>query len=141
MSKNIFVRPAKADEAKLFLEWARANEAKSAFDPTVPAYKSTFTLCAFDEHGPVLFMPVQQPFMLESLAVRPGATEHEIALAVREIFQECVTQGFVKGIGEIYFACSDGDTGEFAENQTAFEPLPWKFYRLKLADLEKPNAS
>lgn len=140
MSKHIFVRPAKAVEAKLFLEWAKANQERSAFDPAVPAYTTTFTLCAFDENGPLLFMPVQQPLMLESLAMRPGATEKEIAAAIKEIFQECVTQAAIKGNGEIYFACTDEGTGEFAEGQTVFEPLPWKFYRLRLSDLEKrPN--
>lgn len=136
--KHVYVRPAVPEDAGTFLKWAVENKGNE-FDPEVVTYPDSFTLCAFDEKGPLVYMPVQQPMftepmVLESLAIRPEATKMEVAVALKELVQACVTIGFMKGTGEIYFLGSSEATNRFAEHQV-FEKLDWPVYRLRMSDL------
>jgi|SRR5581483_2493869 len=135
MKRHVFVRPAKPSDVEKFTEWS-LNTENNLFDPEVVKFPTTFTLCAFNEQGPILFMPVQQPLMMESLAINPEADVMDVAVALKEITQAVVTQAFLKGAGEIYFACKDEDTIKFAQHQ-AFEEVPYRFFRIKLKELEK----
>lgn len=137
--RDIFVRPAQPEDAQTFIQWAVANKGNE-FDPAIVTYPDSFTLCAFDVDGPVAFLPVQQPMvaepmMLESLAVRPEASAKEIASALRELIQACVTIGYMKGTGELYFLGSNEQTNRFAEHHKVFERLDWPVYRLRMSDL------
>ena len=132
--KHIFVRAIRPEEAQQFLDWSLENP-KNEFDPAVALYPSSPTWCAFDEDGPLAFQTIQRPFMLESLAMRPGATKRQAANAMREFTQNAVTQAYGNGVGEIYFLGSDADTESFATNQL-FEALPYKVYRARLSNLE-----
>lgn len=135
MSKRVYVRPIFPYESEQFLHWAFENT-KGNFDPETPAFPSSRTWCAYDEDGPLVYQTVQQPLMLESLASRPGAKKEQIALAMKELTQNCLTQAHIGGVGEVYYLGSDADTDEFATNHI-FEKLPYKVFRVKLADLLK----
>jgi hypothetical protein len=132
--KPVFVRSARKDESDRFKEWALANAEKNGLDLGVLTYPSTTVLCAFDETGPLAYLPVQQPAFMESLAPRPGLTDHDRAMVFKALTQTLVTQCASSGKGEIYFLASDKDTAEFAENHK-FEKVPYAVYRLKLKDL------
>ena len=134
MRKHLYVRPARAEESQQFAEWSLANT-KGEFDPAPATYPSTITWCVYDEYGPMAYMPIQCPLMLESLATRPGASKTEIALAIKELTQQAVTQAHIKGAGEIYFLGSDEGTDAMAANQI-FEKLPYSVFRLRIKDLE-----
>jgi hypothetical protein len=131
--KHVFVRPAEPKDVDNVLAWSRNNP---EWDPEVGRYKNTYTLCAFDESGPIMYMPVQQPQMLDAAAINPNASALQIANAFREITQAVVTEAFLKGAGEVYFLDTDPGTSKFAGNQL-FVELPWKAYRIKLNDLIK----
>lgn len=135
MRRHLFVRPAVAEDTEQFLEWSLANT-KSEFDPAVAAYPSTITWCVYDEYGPLAYMPMQCPLMMESLAARPGTSDIEKARAMKELTQQFVTQAHIRGAGEIYYLSSDADTDRFAANQI-FEELPYKIYRVRIKDLEQ----
>lgn len=135
MRSHIFVRPAKPEEAQTFFDWSVTND-KNGFDPEVATYPSTITWCAYDQKGPLAYMPMQVPLMMESLGTRPDATEYEIASALKEFTQEFVTQAHIRGAGEIYFLGTDANTDKLAKNQI-FEKLPYTVYRVRLRDLEK----
>lgn len=137
MPRRLWVRPARPDDALQFAEWSLANP-HNGFDPAVPAYPSSLTLCAYDEHGPLAYLPLQQPVFLESLALRPDATPAETALALRELTQAAVTHAHARGAGELYFLGTEDGTNRMAENQL-FERLPWPVYRLRLRDLDKTH--
>lgn len=132
--RHIYVRTARENEAQLFFEWAKENEERGKFDPDVARYPSSTTWCAYDKDGPLVFQTLQRPIMLESLAPRPGATKSQIALAMKELTQNAITQSHLAGIGEIYFLGSDKDTDSLATNQI-FEELPFKVYRVRIKDL------
>lgn len=136
--RHIFVRPARAAEAQRFLEWSVATP-NNLFDKDVASYPSTKTLCAYNKQGPVLYVPRQQVFFLESLAINPEASEIDIAAALKEITQNVVSEAHEKGVGEIYFLCRDEATLEFAKRQ-CFEELPWRLCRIRLKDLECESA-
>ena len=137
--KPIFVRPHRADDAETHWNWAVKNPV-NGFDPGVVGYPTSFVLCAYDETGPLAYMPVQQPLMMESLAPRPGLSKLQTAAVLKAITQAVVTQSYVKGAGEIYFLGTDPPTDEFATGRI-FEELPYKVYRVKIKTLEgKPNA-
>jgi hypothetical protein len=130
---RIYVRPAQSHEGQLVFDWGMEN-AKGNFDPEVARFKSSITWCAYDKSGPVCFQTIQRPLMLESLAPRPGATKEQLALAMKELTQNAITQSWVCDAGEIYFLSSDSETDKFASNHI-FEELPYKVFRCKLKDL------
>lgn len=133
MSKPIFVRSTRPEEAQMFFDWAKENT-HGEFDPEVARFKSSVTWCAYDKDGPLVFQTAQRPIMLESLAPRPGANKLQIASAMRELTQNAVTQASISGAGEIYFLGSSEETNEFAMNHI-FEEVKMKVFRLKLKDL------
>lgn len=131
--RHVYVRPAESHESQMFFDWAVEN-AKGEFDPQVALFKSSTTWCAYDKTGPLVFQTIQRPLMLESLAPRPGATKEQVAVAMKELTQNAITQASIVGAGEIYYLGSDEDTDEFATNQI-FERLPYSIFRVKIKDL------
>lgn len=129
----------------MFHEWSVGVK---DFDSNAVLYPNSFTLCAFDEEGPLAFLPVQipqvfgpdkklsEPFMLETLIFRPTATQIEQTRAMWELIQSCITLGYMRGTGEIYFMGNIPSTNQFAERRL-FEKLDWPVYRLRLSDLTK----
>lgn len=156
MRSHIYCRVANPEEAPVFFEWAMANQQNSDFDPMVATYENTITLCAFDEDGPLAFLPLQQPLLidaeskprpvaetpmfLEGMAFRPGISKLDVSRVMKELIQCAVTLGFLKGTGEIYFLGTDQGTDHLAANQI-FERLPHTVYRLRLSDLEKKTCA
>ena len=133
MRNHIYVRPAKPDDAKALLDWSLENP-NNNFDPEIPRIPSTFVLCAYDKDGPLAYQPIQQVFMMESFAPRPGNTDVRNSEALKTVFQATVTQAHIKGVGEIYYLSSDPETDKLAANH-AFEELPYKVFRAKIANL------
>lgn len=134
-SKNpVFIRPVEQSEGQMYFDWANENPVNE-FDPEVAKFRSSFTWCAYDKNGPLAYQTVQQPLMLESLALRPGATKLQAAIALRELTQNAITQAHLKGVGEIYYLGSDKDTDTFSTNNV-FEELPYRIFRVKVKDLE-----
>lgn len=138
MRRWIFIRPAKPEDAEQFLEWSLATKGNE-FDPAAAKHASTITLCAYDQTGPLAYLPLQQPimqpFFLESLAARPGLTKAETAAVLKEFMQAAVTLAEIKGVGEIYFLGTEEGTDAMAANQM-FEKLPYTVYRVRVKDLE-----
>jgi len=132
---HLFVRPAQAEDSEQFLEWSR-NTPNNGFDPEVARYPSTITWCVYDRFGPLAYMPMQCPLVMDSLASRPGASKSEIAAALKELTQQFVTQAHIRGAGEILFLGTEEGTDRMATNQL-FEELPYKVYRLRVKDLQQ----
>lgn len=117
----------------MYFDWMQENPSNE-FDPQVALFPTSSTWCAFDKDGPLAFQTIQHPFMLESLAMRPGATKLQTAAAMKELTQNAVTQAAGIGVGEIYYLGSDASTDKFATTYI-FEELPFKIFRVKLRDL------
>ena len=133
--RNINVRDVVPDDAQKFIEYEMGT-AGNLFDPKSELYKSAFTLCAENEQGPVVFMPVQVTFTLESLGIAPDADKRDVALSLRKIINEVVARA--KGtnvVQELYCVCSDESTKTFMKHHQ-FEELPYTLYRLKVKDYQ-----
>lgn len=129
------MRPAKPADAAQVIKWSMETQGNE-YDPAVITFPTTFTLCAFDKDGPVAYLPVQQPLMMDSLALRPDCDMTTAANAIVQLVQAAILQCSLKGSGELYFLGTNELTNAMAEKH-GFEKIPWSVYRLKLADLEK----
>jgi hypothetical protein len=138
MRKHLFIRPARQEDMALFVKWTMDGLERNGADPDVVGYPTTFVLCAYDSKGPLVYMPVQQPLFLDSLAIRPEADATDVACAIKDLFKAAVMQAHLKGSGEIYFISDEESIQQFAKNQV-FEKLPVNIYRVKLSDLEKES--
>jgi len=136
---RVYVRPIRPDEADQYFSWGIENADKNEFDPAVALFPSSTTWCAYDGTGPIAYQTLQQPIMLESLAPRPGLSPVQVASSLKELTKNAITFASTKGAGEVYFLGSDEDTETFATNKI-FEQLPFKIFRVKLADLEGKDA-
>lgn len=134
--KPIFVRPAMAKDSQDFLDWSLAAK-DSGFDPDVPNYPTSVTFAAYNEDGPIAYLPMQAPIVLESLAAKPDATPLEIASALRDFVKTAILQCHIRGIGEIMFIGTSPETNLFAENSKIFTKVEYPVYRLKISKLEK----
>lgn len=135
MSLPIFVRPARSSEAGLFIEWAKNQPEWDAF---IGLHPGTFTICAYNKEKIVAFLPIQQPYMYETFAPNPEATDLELASAMKEFTQFLVSQAHLKNVAEMYFLGSNDDTDSFATNHL-FEKVPMSVYRVRVSDLEPHN--
>lgn len=138
MAQQAFVRPARKGEGETFLEWSKLVP---GFDWEIAYQPGTFTLASFNKSKIISYTPVQQPFVIETVAHNPAATDLEVAQGMGEVVKFLVAQCYIKGVAEIYFLASDKDTAEFAANKI-FEELPYKVFRVKVSDLEpRPQES
>lgn len=128
----VFSRLARNNEGTQFLEWAKDQP---GFDASVPYQPGTFTLAAFNKQKVICYIPIQRPFVLETVSINPGASDLEIAAAMRTIVQHLVGTSQLEKASEIMFLATDDGTAELAEN-TIFEKLPFTVYRVKIRDLE-----
>jgi len=131
------VRPGDRIEDRARLrEWIAATLGENLFDPDVLEHNSTFTLCAFDESGPLVYVPVQAPLIMESLAIRPGLDDARRALALAELTRATILRAYDADAGEVYIHGHDDRTVKFAEKHR-FEKVPWPLYRMHLKTLEQ----
>lgn len=133
--RHIFVRQARPSEAEMFKKWSEETK-NNLCDPAVPLYPSTTTRCAFDNNGPIVFVPFQRPIMLDALAINPESDSLSVALALKELTQDAVSTAYDEGRGEVYFLCHDDSTIQFATKH-AYEEVKVKLFRIKLNALQK----
>jgi len=86
-------------------------------------HESSFLLMAFNTSGPLAYMPVQQPLMLENLIFRPGLTVGETAQAISRLAEHAIEEAYTRDAGEAYFLCREKSTLKFAERHL-FRELP-----------------
>ena len=135
--KHIFVRPIRPGDSAQFVEWSR-NTKNNLFDADVPLYPTSVVRCAFDSSGPVVYAPLQFPVFIEALAINPNSSEMQIASGLKALTQDAVSQAYIRGSGEVYFVCKDESTIKLAVHH-GYKEMPYKVYRIKLNDLEKPD--
>lgn len=105
---------------KAWLEFTPDGE---LFDFDVFEHESTFVLEAFSKSGPIAYLPVQQPLMLENLIFRPGLSTQETAQAIARLAEHAVEECYQRDAGEAYFLCREPSTLKFAAKHL-FRELP-----------------
>jgi len=133
MSNQIWVRPIEtAKDVELLTQWSNDNKV-NLFDSAVLGYPKTQVFVAHKQE-PLVMLPVQMTFTLESLAINPAATNLEIAESMRQLLKHIVYKAHELGIKEINFFTADEQTSAFAGKY--FEEIPHRLFRLKLDSLE-----
>lgn len=128
--KQVFVRLAEDKDASQFEEWVKAAQEINLFDPNVMTYPTTRTLVAHNGEN-LLYMPVQNVLMMESLAPKPGIAPIDEAVALREITKTVAFMASQQGIREQYFLCKDERVVKFGSAH-GYEVLPFKVLRMKV---------
>jgi hypothetical protein len=126
------------EEKPLFVKWLYDNREINHFDPELIKISKIFV--AFDETGPLMFLPVREALILDSVAPNPEMTNGvaaECFVALHHVLEDRVREA---GALEMAFIGGEGGLGEFAELNGHYRKVDRPVYVLNLNDLEKkPN--
>ena len=136
MSKDVWVRYTRPEDADELLDWATRAKDINLADPEILNYKRISFLCAHRDGKNIVYMPVQVTLTLESLCPNPEASELEMAQALKALIQRAVSMAEEQEIREIYFVCKDERVVKLAERH-GFTEILWKVLSLDIRDLEK----
>ena len=131
MRKPIKVERMAAEDAPQMAEWMEKLAQRNNIDPDIFNYPCTVVLKA-SNGKPVMYMPFQTVFVLESLAINPEATNAENAIALKELLSIVEWEGRKAGHGELYFLCADEQTKAFAEHHGLEKVEGLTLYRRKI---------
>jgi hypothetical protein len=136
MSRDIFVRslqgsPQQNPRIAKAVEWLARIREQSHLDTDVLTYPATCMLEAYIKGTgePVLYMPIQHVYMMESLGPNPVASPVDIAKGLEEITKILSYDAHKSGIGEIYYPSTDPMVNAFAQR-----------HHFSLMDYEAPCA-
>lgn len=133
MNNQVWVRHIESTKDVDLLEsWLNGTK-NNLFDMDVLSYPKTQIFVAHKQQ-PLVMVPVQMTFTMESLAINPEGSELEIAESLRQLTKHIVYKAHELGIKEINFFCADERTSAFAAKY--FEEIPHRAFRLKLNSLE-----
>ena len=116
-------------EVATYQDWAMKTP-NNLYDPQVAGYPCTEVLVAENGH-PLVFMPIQQAVVMDSLAARPGIEKREMALALKELVKMTGFLARQANLRELYFFSADDDVNAMAERY-GFEKVESPMLRLKL---------
>jgi len=108
-----------------------AGTSQNLADARVLSYPATKILKTSDGEKNIVYMPVQQCQVWESLGLNPNASELEIASALKAIAHVLRFCALSDGQGEIYFLCSEERTQKFAA-KNGFEKVEIPLYRMRV---------
>ena len=108
--KPLFQMPL--DEARQFMEWVKAYQWKTKFNPAVMSHPRTVMIVVKDEQGPILFMPLQSVLMFDCVAPRPGINKREMALAIWKMGQVAEDAMISTGNLDSYATINDDDLAD-----------------------------
>lgn len=114
-----------------FVNWIVDASARNLFDPKVLDYPRTQVYEAYTREKSLVYCPVQQLMLMESLAINPGNSFAETAAALKQMVLTVAWESRQRGQGEVHFLCEDKQTAEFAERHE-FEKVDIPLYRLRL---------
>lgn len=134
--KHILVRPLRTNDP------VDVTKAQSSFesvrpisflDPKVFEYPTTRVLVAENSH-PVMYLPVQTCYVLESLGPTEEATDLEIASSLKQLTAILHYESARNGQGEMLFFCGHEATQAFAQKH-GWERVNIPIYRWRVNDV------
>lgn len=128
--KPIWADAATPDEAGELAAYLVKTE-ENLLDLEITNYPATKIMKASDGARNLVFMPVQQCQVWESLGINPEASEMEIAASLKALAHVLRFVAKANGEGEIYFLCAEARTQKFAEHN-GFEKVNIPLYRMRL---------
>lgn len=139
--EHLIIREALPGEQETALRWAKSTPDGELLDLDVFNHASTFLLAAATSGsvpGPIAFVPVQQPLMMENLIFAPGLNDSDRARAMVRMSEYAISEAYRRDASEIYFLCRHELTRKFAERhlfRNVREVVPGlEVYRLNLRE-------
>lgn len=117
------------EDQKTFIEWVNSTP-NNLWDKDVLSYPTLRVICSYGD-SPVAFLPVQQPLMLESLAVSVTARDLDKAQSFRDLVKAAELHASSVQAREMYFICKDEAVLKIAEGH-GFERIDFPLVRMKL---------
>jgi hypothetical protein len=115
MSRSqIFVEKAQPEDSDALIA-AMDSTPDNLCDPKIFGYSTLSVLKAVRDDKPLIFMPFQICYVLESLAICEGNSELDTALSLSELVKTVRWEAHCKGIKEILFICKESSTIAFAK--------------------------
>lgn len=130
MRNHIFVELANEKDAQQAAEWL-TNTAGNLFDPAVMTYPVTNTVKAMKNGKPLIYLPYQTCFVLDSLAICPENGAIDTAQGLKALTQTIRWEAHKAGHGEMLFQCSEPSTVEFCQHH-GFTEVGTKMFRMRL---------
>lgn len=127
------IRMVKETDIQQLLQWSKDNADKNGFDPATLLYPTTDIVAVENGNGPIVFLPVHNVGMLESIAPSPEASKEELSRAILKAVAHIAIRGRTRGVRELYFLASDPELASLAE-RAGFEKCDWPAYKLRLGE-------
>jgi hypothetical protein len=83
-----------------------------AVDPTVLTFPRMCMATAYDENGPILYLPFQSCLVVDCIAPRPGADKRELSFAYWQIGQQLEKAMKDTGNCDCYATINDADLAD-----------------------------
>ena len=128
--KQLKIRVARPEDAEQIAKWL-VETPNNLFDEEILRYPTFSVVSAYNGDGNVAHLPSQLVVMMESLAVRPGASLLDAVQGFRDLVKAIELIASQRGIREIYFVCKDEDVLKIAQNH-GFERIEFPVVRLRL---------
>ena len=142
----IFVRPARAEDNELFIDWYSKSD---IFDTSLLKIPDIYLLCAFKKNKIIGFLVIEIENDYQTLLrfiPNPEASELEKAAGSFELVKQSIFLGYSSNLTKIYFQGSHIGTNKIAchafkevpleEYQHIFKRTDLPVYLLQLKDLE-----
>lgn len=137
--KDIWATPVRPEEIAQ-LDARLRDTPDNLFDTDILMYPDKVKFYCARADRLLVFLPVQNVLMLESLGVEPDATELEVAKSIEVLMKFVVGKALDMGYNELYFIVKDTRVAAYAERH-GFEDVmadPVRgvtLFRLKLSKL------
>lgn len=136
---DIWPTPATAQDIAKLDERLR-NTPDNLFDADILTYPDKVKFYCARNGRPLVFLPVQNVLMLESLGVEPDATELEVAKSIEVLMKYIVGKSLDLAYNELYFLCRNPRVSLCAqrhgfETVMSDEKLQVTLFRLKVRKL------
>ena len=130
------VRPAEIAQLDARLKDTPDN----LFDVDILQYPDKVKFYCARAEKPLVFLPIQNVLMLESLGVEPGTSGLDVAKAIEVLIKFTVGKALDMGYNELYFVVKDANVARYAERH-GFElmmhdpEIKCYLFRMKLSTL------
>src|SRR5580692_10830488 len=118
--KEMTVRLAKPEDAKLTAEWAATSGNPISTALTFP---SVITVVVEEEEEPVLFQTAYPVLLLEALVVKPDASNEQHAKGIQALYDYMKSLSRQFGLAEMYFFTKSAPMMKMVEKHHMFEKV------------------
>ncbi len=107
----------KPEEVKQFIEWAKAAQNRTSFDPSIIGHPRCAMLITEDAQGPLAYLPVQTTIMAEVFLPRPASTNRQRAASLGKFDESLMKIARSMNVADVYTFIPDTEADYAAKVQ------------------------